>query len=85
MRGGRQAAPVPGAEGKPGYSCVSDDTRGNRQPEGLGLPIELAEENASLGADRPGLRIDPRGLGGFPHVRLSWLYLSSNILLVLSA
>ena len=52
----------PPAQREPGQSRVRDEAGRDGKPEGLGFPIQVAEERAGLGADGPGLGIDADAL-----------------------
>ena len=41
---------------------MRDEAGRDGKPESLGLPIQIAQQGASLGVDGPGLGIDPDAL-----------------------
>ena len=50
------------AQGEPGQAGVGHDARRHGQPEGLRLPVELAEPHPRLGPHRPVGQVDPHAL-----------------------
>jgi hypothetical protein len=52
----------PTAQREPGQPGVRNEPSRDAEPKGLRLAIELTQEDARLGADRPGLGVDPDAL-----------------------
>ena len=50
------------AQGEPGQPGVGHDARRHGQPEGLGLPVELAQPDPRLRPHRPAGQVDPHAL-----------------------